>query len=55
MTTEPNLENHKGNPCPYVKGFVFCQEGFCSGCVLYRDWQAKWRDIESEMGYEAGR
>jgi hypothetical protein len=29
-----NLENHEGSFCVYTS--VFCQEGYCSGCEIYR-------------------
>jgi len=29
-----NLEYHKGSFCAYMS--VFCQEGYCSGCEIYR-------------------
>ena len=28
-----NLENHKGSFCVFID--KFCQEGYCSGCVIY--------------------
>jgi len=28
-----NLEYHKGRPCPRKE--ITCQEGYCSGCVIY--------------------
>jgi len=55
IMTEPNLENHKGTPCPYSRDFVFCQEGVCSGCQLYKNWQEKWKDIETKMDYKVGK
>jgi len=27
-----NLEYHKGQPCAYKP--IFCQEGFCSECII---------------------
>ena len=29
-----NLECHKGSFCIYTS--IFCQEGYCSGCEIYR-------------------
>lgn len=28
--------NHKGQRCPYKD--LFCQEGYCVGCHIYKDW-----------------
>jgi hypothetical protein len=28
------MEDHKGSFCIYTS--VFCQEGYCSGCEIYR-------------------
>lgn len=34
------MENHKGDWCPY-RPSVFCQEGYCSGCHVYDEEQAR--------------
>ena len=28
-----DLEYHKGHRCPHTE--ITCQEGFCSGCMIY--------------------
>jgi|GEM_PF-4598688 len=30
------LENHKGEWCVIKRG-IFCQEGYCSECQIYKD------------------
>jgi len=35
MTTE---QNKKGGWCPFAYG-VFCQKGYCSGCVIGQKWE----------------
>ena len=58
MNEELLIENHKGQPC-WIKP-ITCQEGFCSGCEIYRNHQGiivhgsitpKWlREQEKEQG-----
>jgi hypothetical protein len=36
-----NMENHKGGSCPYSKIGLFCQEGYCEGCEIWKQWKAK--------------
>jgi len=35
--------NHKGTECPYKP--ILCQEGYCSGCQIYLDYQGHQRTI----------
>jgi len=49
------FDYHKGEQCPYSRDFVFCQEGECSGCQLYKNWQERWGDIENKMDYTVGK
>ena len=37
--------NHKGQPCPYKS--ILCQEGWCSGCQIYQDYQGHQRGREA--------
>jgi len=37
------LENNKGKPCPYNP--ILCQEGWCSGCQIYLDYQGYQRTL----------
>lgn len=30
------LENHKGGWC-WLRGWIFCQEGYCLGCEIYKE------------------
>lgn len=34
------MENHKGMWCPYKKA-LFCQEGFCDECYVYKELMEK--------------
>ena len=33
---EVNLEKHKGGWCPYSYQSLFCQEGMCEGCLIWK-------------------
>lgn len=38
--------NNKGLPCPFKQ--ALCQEGYCSECQIYLDWQ-KWKALAKEV------
>jgi len=38
-SSNPNPDYHKGGICPYKDSFLFCQEGFCEGCMIYTVWK----------------
>ena len=43
-----NLEYHKGSFCIYTS--VFCQEGYCSACEIYRKRPAANKQIGRHAG-----
>ena len=46
-----NLENHKGSFCIYTS--VFCQEGYCSGCEVYRKIPPTTKQVERREGVKS--
>lgn len=46
MGTEVNSEYHKGGLCPYAQGALFCSEGYCDGCEIYK----KWKEGKDKVG-----
>jgi hypothetical protein len=46
-----NLEYHKGSFCVYTS--VFCQEGYCSGCEIYRKSPLAIKQIDRREGVKS--
>jgi len=34
-------KNHKGEHCRYSEKPLLCQEGVCSECQIYKDWEER--------------
>jgi hypothetical protein len=46
-----NMEDHKGSFCIYTS--VFCQEGYCSGCDIYRKRPAGTKQLGRHEGVKS--
>ena len=46
VSMDTNTEYHKGGTCPYKNSYLLCQEGWCSGCMVYRTWIENKENLE---------